>query len=412
MCKGLIEASSAKRNTASTKWLMKVSQQLIDGEWPIEQSVNFDGSAFPSHAEDSATEVFLSSVERNGELKRLRMSNVSLDIKLLALFQRALVVNQELSSLELCNVRFVDADMPKTFFTIAGIEELSITRCTIQQEFATSVGQCIRSGCMKILRLLHLSLDDECAQELMTAIPKGSLSSLEIKHARIEASMVADMLQGLSQNAQLKTLHLDYCGIDDQHVPALSNLLSFSSTKLETLSLKMNDLDGECIGKLAKQGLPHNQALKTLNLSYNPIGDDGARHLSDLLVSNITLESLSMVECDIWDDGCAQFISKLPHIKGLKQLIVDSQWESHDTLLLEAMQQNYTLTQLWTQRSAWLMKQDPAWQQIGFLLRLNAAKRRILVERDVPLSVLPKVFTSGDASSIFYLLTHQPSAIR
>ena len=73
-------------NTGSTKWLMKVSQQLIEQEWPKEQRVNFDGSAFPIHAQDAATEVFLSSVERNGELKSLRMSNVSLGLKLLTLF--------------------------------------------------------------------------------------------------------------------------------------------------------------------------------------------------------------------------------------------------------------------------------------------------------------------------------------
>mmetsp|Transcript_27856 Transcript_27856/g.67775 ORF Transcript_27856/g.67775 Transcript_27856/m.67775 type:complete len:431 (+) Transcript_27856:38-1330(+) len=413
MCKGLVSGLSAERKTGSTKWLMKVSQQLIDGEWPIEQSVSFDGSAFPIHYQDSATEVFLSSVERNGKLRSLRMNNVSLGMRLLPLFQRALVVNQELSSLELCNVKIVEAPLPESFFTIAGIKELSITRCNIKQDVATSVGQCIRSGRMKKLRLLNLNLEKECADGIMDAIPHGSLSHIELRDTRIDASIVAQMLQGLSKNQHLETLYLDHCGIDDQHVHALSAILAFPSSSLKTLSLKMNDLNGDCIRKLRTNGLQHNQMLSNLILSYNPIGDDGASQLSDFLISNTALKSLSMIECDIWEEGCRDFIAKLPKIKNLKQLIVDSEWECHDALLLEAMSQNFTLNQLWTTHSAMLMKRDPRWQQIGLLLRLNAAKRRILVESGVPHAAWPTVLAQSkdDASSLFHLLTHHPSVI-
>ncbi|CAJ1893497.1 unnamed protein product [Cylindrotheca closterium] len=393
---------------------MKVSQQLIDGEWPIEQSVNFDGSAFPNHSQQSATEVFLTALERNGKLKRLRMSNMSLGMKLLPFFQRALVLNQELSSLELCNVKIVEAPLPEDFFTIAGIKELSITRCNIKQDVAMSVGQCIRSGHMKTLSLLNLSLEKECAKELMGAISRGSLSRIELRDVRMNSpTIIARMIQRLSKNQHLETLSLDHCGIDDQHVPALSAMLAFSSTSLKKLSLEMNNLNGDCIRKLRTNGLGRNQMLSSLTLSYNPIGDDGANELSDFLISNTGLKSLAMIECDVWDDGCRDFISKLPQMKGLKQLSVDSVWENHGALLLEAITQNFTLNQLWTTHSAMLIKCDPQWQKIGLLFRLNAAKRRILVETDVPGAAWPIVLeqSKDDASSIFHLLTHQPSVI-
>ncbi|KAL3938599.1 MAG: hypothetical protein SGBAC_006516 [Bacillariaceae sp.] len=413
MLKLLATSLSTERKTGSTQWLMKVSQQLINREWPTEQSVNFDGSAFPLHTQDSATEVFLSSVERNGNLKRLRMSNVSMGMKLLPLFQRALLVNEELSSLELCNVKISEAALPESFFTIAGIKELSITRCHINHDFATSVGQCIRSGRMSILRLLDLTLEKESAHGIMDAIPYGSLSHIELRDARIDTSTVAQTLQRLSSNHHLERLHLDHCGIDDEHVPALSAILAFPSSSLKTLSLKMNDLNGDCIRKLRSNGLQHNHKLNRLILSYNPIGDNGAIQLSDLLVSNTSLKSLSMTECDVWDDGCKYFISKLSQMEGLKQLIVDSEWESHPALLLEAMTQNFTLNQLWTTHSAMLMKGDTQWQQIGLLLRLNTAKRRILVESAVPNAVWPTVLeqSKADASSLFHLLRHQPSVM-
>jgi hypothetical protein len=414
MLKGLQSVLGVERSTGSTKWLMDVCQQLIDGEWPTEQRVNFDGSAFPIHAQDSATEVLLSSVERHGRLTSLRISNVSLGLKLLPLFQRALVVNGDLSTLELCNVKIVEAPLPESFFTIAGIKELSIIRCTIKYDVASSVGKCIKSGRMKILRLLNLSLDQECSNEIMGAIPQGSLSHIDLREVRVNSSNLEQMLRGLSANEHLESLYLDHCGIDDQHVPALSSMLASPSTCLKILSLKMNDLNGDCIRKLIKDGLQHNQALNSLILSFNPIGDDGVSALGDFLASNTSLRSLSMIECDIWEGGCRDFLSKLPKMLGLKQLIVDSEWESHDSLLLKAMAQNFSLNQLWTTHSSILTKNDPQWQQIGFILRLNGAKRRILVESGVPSSVWPLVLAESkhDPSSLFHLLTHQPNIIK
>lgn len=377
----------------------------------MEQSVNFDGSSFPIRTQDAAIEVLLSSIERNGEVKRLRISNVALDMKLFPLFQRALISNRELTTLELCSLKIEEVALPESFFTVAGIKELSIIRCNIKQEVAKSMAQCIRSGGLNILRLTNLSLEQKCANEIMDAIPQGSLSHIDLREDRIHPSILDRMLQGLSENEHLEALHLDHCGIDGQHVPALSAILAFASTNLKTLSLKSNNLNGECIRKLRNDGLQQNQNLNTLILSYNPIGDEGACEMGNFLASNKSLKSLSMIECDIWDSGCRDFISNLPKMRGLKQLIVDSEWESHSSLLLNGISQNFTLNQLWTTHSAMLMKQDNQWKQIGFLLRLNAAKRRILVESGVPHGLWPIVLAQSrdDASSLFHLLRHHPS---
>jgi hypothetical protein len=97
-------------------------------------------------------------------------------------------------------------------------------------------------------------------------------------------------------------------------------------------------------------------------------------------------------------------------MRGLKQLMVDGEWEDHVDTVLLSMESNMTLTHLCTDRSAMLFHWDPDWKRVDFFLRLNRANRRMLLEPNVATSLWPRVLeaSTGDASSLYYMLRHKP----
>lgn len=401
------------QNATSMRWLTKVSQMLVDDDWPCEETIAFDGSWFQTNSVEDVLRVFLSSVKCNGKVRSLRLKNTSLDLKSQKLLLDALLSNQEIHRLELWNV---STDNPcgclnSSFFSHSNVEDLTLVKCKVEKETASAIGDKIRSGTLKKLKLINLAIEKE-SFALVESIAEGSLRNLEFRDIRVDNITLSRIIRGLAFNEELESLHLHHCGIGVTFVEGLSSLLA-KNQSLKTLSLKRNELDGASIGIIKDRGLLHNHTLKSLNLSYNPIGDDGARHMKDLLASNTTIESLSMVECDVWNPGCVAFIQGLPKMKGLKQLVVDSEWENHAGILLPAIQVNMYLCQLWTSHSGILMKIDPQWKEIGFYLRLNHAKRRMLVEPSVPLSAWPHVLAQSthDANVLYHFLTHKPDLI-
>ena len=48
--------------------------------------------------------------------------------------------------------------------------------------------------------------------------------------------------------------------------------------------------------------------LKTLNLSNNPFGEQGAKSLADVIKDNPTLEKLGLYRCDKISDGGVQYL--------------------------------------------------------------------------------------------------------
>jgi hypothetical protein len=180
------------------------------------------------------------------------------------------------------------------------------------------------------------------------------------------------------------------------------------------LDLSNNSIDGATVGKWAEKGLRSNQTLKSLNLSHNPIGDDGAEHLTKLLISSATIESLSLIDCEIWGRGCRSLSSGLEHMRGLKSLFVDGDMEELAETVLKSLQSNKRLRYLWTDRHAYLIRKDRQWRQVEFFLRLNRGKRRILEDDSlVPMSLWSNVLegVSGDPRLMYYLLRQKPELV-
>ena len=105
--------------------------------------------------------------------------------------------------------------------------------------------------------------------------------------------------------------------------------------------------------------------------------------------------------------------SRLASMKGLKELFVDGDMEDFAHVVLQSLESNMSLHHLWTDRTTYLIHRDRTWRQVEFFLRLNRAKRRILVEPSVPVSLWPIVLegVSGDPRLIYHLLRQKPELI-
>ena len=400
------------QNSASTRWLAKASHMLVEDAWPISRTISFDGSGFPFDTQDAANRIFLDAVKKNGKVTSIGLKNQTLGLKAQLAFLNIISTNSNLNRLNLCNVSTSDPSdlVLNSSFSNSNIQELTLQKCRINEEMALVLGQRIKSG-LKKLKLINLDLDIE-SLELIEGIVHGSLFHLELRDVRIEHNLLMRLIEGLESNTCLEELTLEHCGIDSTDVEGLSKLVA-NNNVLRSLSLSSNNLDGESIGVLSEIGLRENKSLRKLILSCNPIGDVGAKHLTKLLISNPTIQSLSLVDCEIWSKGCTSIARGLAKMKGLKILIVDSEWENHADTLLTSMKSNYSLVQLLSDRTAMLMSSDPQWKQLGFYLRLNKAKRRILVEPGVPTSLWSQILAENnrDSTILYHFLSHKPELV-
>ncbi|XP_030455013.1 uncharacterized protein LOC115676272 [Syzygium oleosum] len=109
---------------------------------------------------------------------------------------------------------------------------------------------------------------------------------------------------------------------------------SKSLASLCVLNLRGNNLHREDADNL-RHALAHMPALQTLDLSENPIGDDGLRHLIPFLVEasgkGFFLVDLSLENCELSSDGVIEFLSTLSTLdKTLGSLsISDNRLGSH-----------------------------------------------------------------------------------
>jgi hypothetical protein len=299
------------------------------------------------------------------------------------------------------------------------LQELTIERCRMDVNGSGVFAQALRScsATLKSLKIIDLTLNNDC-DDLWKAIANvdKTLEAIEFRQVHMEASIQIHLLQALRYCPNIRTLHLEECGIQTEQVPHLAQLLQ-SLPNLISLNVCRNNIDGTGLGILVRQGLHYHPSLRKLTLSHNPLGDDGACHLSDLLSSpdsTSKIEWLSLIDCDIWGPGCETLAQGLAGFGTLKELIVDGEWEEHFDTTIKSLKRNMILTRLWVPGAPVLQhNNDPKWKQVDYYLHLNRCKRRLLLERNLPLAQWPDVLVEGkaDADLFFYLLRQRPELV-
>jgi hypothetical protein len=401
-------------------------------EWPSNEPLTFDGSAFKDDYPEESIRVFLSAALRSGKVRRMILRNLTLSTKSRSELRQVLQSNSYLESLTLYNIssfnKADDVGCPSSLsctseglncdFLTAGsqLQELSIERCVIDAQ--TSI--VLRNGFHSFQNLKHLKLSNmkltmDCAAIVDGVAQASALESLELNRVRIQSSVFTRLVHALRSSTSLKRLCLVECGLDKDQVQDLAQLVAHLCNLTE-LNLCGNDMDADCLDLLLRDGLSQRGSLIKLVLSSNPIGDEGAIRLSNYLsASHCKLESLSIVDCDVWMLGCRVLAERLEHFVSLKELMVDGEWEGHLEAISTSLKSNMVLTRFWMPQSPLLLHNgNPYMAQINYYLVLNRGRRRALVEKHLPLGMWPHILdwsttrvTNKDTTDCLYHLLRQ-----
>jgi hypothetical protein len=312
----------------------------------------------------------------------------------------------------------------------ARIEELTIERCRLDLEGGKVLGNALGNtgnngsystvSSLRYLKMANLAFLDEnhddCAilRPILDGIDctgtRGYLESIDVLHTPLPNSRAIRrrFFAAIGNCKNLKSLRLMDCDIRTDDAHDLARALRNLSHTLESFDLSRNHLDGAGLEILLKNGLNGNTRLRRLVLSHNPVGDDGAIHLSRFLSrtspSKTRIHSLWMVDCDVWSAGCHAMCERLKNFDTLSELVVCGEWENHFETVAESLRTNVVLKHL-------LVVSDFGYDDISvhphqryrdiieYYLALNRAHRRISIEHDVSFQLWPTVLAEKKATN-------------
>lgn len=302
----------------------------------------------------------------------------------------------------------------------ARIEELTIERCRLDLDGARVLGKALRNSnnsaisTLKSLRMVNLSFWDEGKDASEILIPlleglsdagkrRGCLESLEFRRIAFPKASRSSFFSALGQCKNLRSLKLTDCDIRSEDALELAEALASLSNSLESLDLSQNHMDGAGLEILLKNGLAGQRKLKRLVLSHNPIGDDGAVRLTEFLSHQSTaIESLLLVDCDLWSPGCSSLARGLKGFETLRELVVGGDWEHHLDSVVDSLRTNVTLKQLLVVSQAFAEPDEKVisstMEKIDFYLALNRAHRRISIDENLSFKLWPRILGNNKAN--------------
>jgi len=351
-----------------------------------------------------------------------------------------------------------------TTITTTGIEELTIERCHLDIKGCQALGRVLRScSSLKLksfkMKNVHIPFDDSCLIPLIEGMNEagtvGCLESINFERVVIgnnknnsnkKKNGLCRFFSTFGNCTNLRHLRLADCSIQSKDISELAtNTIQklIVQVSFESLDLSRNNIDGSGVDLLLRMGFQQQgngnnnginnnnySVLKRLLLSHNPVGDDGAVYISRFFSSNFNsntksnntrIESLALVDCDIWSKGCKAISKELKYFDTLQELhIVDAnqdhddegggEWENHLETILESLKStNVVLQHFYSSSSSSSSSSqhhhcrqnqindnntvDQQWKEIDYYLQLNRAKLRRLSKEPnrYPFALYPTV---------------------
>ena len=227
------------------------------------------------------------------------------------------------------------------------LEHIELTDCSIGPVGAQHLAQalCVNTS-VKTLNLSHNPLGDKGAKALAEMLEgNGAESSgtvnTTLEHVDLSWCLIGPvgaqhLAQALCVNTSVKTLDLSRNRLGDEGAKALAEMLGAESSGTVNTTLEHVNLSSCSTGPVGAQHLAQalcvNTSVKTLTLSDNPLCDEGAKELAEMLggngaessgTVNTTLEHVDLSWCRIGPVGAqhlAQALCVNTSVKTLKLL--------------------------------------------------------------------------------------------
>ncbi|KAL0238004.1 hypothetical protein GEMRC1_012478 [Eukaryota sp. GEM-RC1] len=163
-------------------------------------------------------------------------------------------------------------------------------------------------GHSSIITGLKLNLDETIDLEFLN---KTSLYFPRLKQLLVQASSSISMLliELLKENSTVTSIDLSWNYIGDEGARALANVMKVNTT-VTSINLSRNSISAKGIKVLA-EALKVNSAVTSINLGNNSIGDEGAVSLAEMLKVNSTLVRIDLRINAIRDEGASALAEAL-----------------------------------------------------------------------------------------------------
>ena len=151
-------------------------------------------------------------------------------------------------------------------------------------------------------------------------LENASLQEVNLSGCGILGKDIKQFLKALSCNPNLKSLDFSYNDLGDEGAIHLGRALS-KNQKIAFLDLSWNNIRVSGIEELAK-GLATNKKLRQLELSWNCFLDEGANRLGSALLQNHCLKVLEVQSCGIHTAGVFKIADALKKNQSLEVLSI------------------------------------------------------------------------------------------
>jgi len=407
------------------RWLATALKDLANDEWPRDSPVFFDGQGWDSAVREKAAISLLNALRDNGSATQLILRNANLDLKAEAALKEVFRKNKTLQSISIKNVRNGSRPMaiPSELFENDNLKELHLTQCELDESGCAALGKLIGSSrFLETVTMMNVTVSGgffPISDALLeaTSLRKLSLTSVAARDVEDPNAELQKLFWAIGRNTSLVSLALEQLSLCRDHASDLAQLLE-TNRHLQELSLAKNDLNADAVQILMQKGIAKNDALESLSLPYNPIGDDGVAHLVFGLQVNTTLRTLNLFSCEIWEDGCRAFARGLATFDGIRHVNLDgNELESCGDELFESLQRNVRIESISQMLPRMLKNEDTpgVWHKNDLYFRMNKAKRRYVLEDNLSRSLLPDILSSGGATDqpdvLFQLLCQVPDIL-
>ena len=213
---------------------------------------------------------------------------------------------------------------------------------------------------LKELDLSNTNIGEEDCKQIASLLSRSqTLEKLDIGSNSLTSDNIHIIFDSIHRNSSLKHLVMDDNHMSLDHMKSLSAYLQDrGKCKLERLDLKYCNIEPETAIELS-HGLSHNCSVKTLHLSTNDIGDEGANALGQTLLKKKTLTTLD--NYGITTTGGTALATSLLENTTLEELDI-----SHNALgggeaietFAKVLQQNKTLKRLYLNGDNTLSQSD------------------------------------------------------
>ena len=160
------------------------------------------------------------------------------------------------------------------------------------------------------------------AKALKASEVEWTLTSLDLAGNDIRLPGIMAFQDLLVMDRRIKSLQLGYNGLGEEGAKLLGLVLKFNYT-LKELGLQGNHIGDDGAMFLAKELASNNNTLERLQLDWNKIGPRGASGLAEALKQNSTLCHISLADNEIDSEGAANIADSITYNMALKELVLN-----------------------------------------------------------------------------------------